>query len=222
MPNALLLIGSPKPRGSTSESLGTCLLKGLSARGWAATGLHIRKQLKSPADEDTLWAAMDRADLIILSFPLYVDSLPAPVIRMMEKYKARVDRPDALKAQSLAVIINCGFPESTHNAIAERICCRFAAETGITWAGSLCMGEGGALNGKPIVAGGLTRPLAAALDCAAAALTAGQAVPAEAAALMAKPIIAPKLYLFAAKIGWWRVAWKNRVLTRLAARPYVN
>lgn len=220
MRNALLLIGSPKPGASTSEALGACLLKGISARGWAATRLHIRKQLKSPADEGTLWAAMDRADLIILSFPLYVDALPAPVIRMMEKFKARGDRPAALKTQSLAVIINCGFPESAHNAVAEQICRRFAAETQISWAGSLCMGQGGAINGKPITDTGMTRNIAGALMLAAAALAAGQPVPPEAAALMARPMMATWFYLFTAKISWWLAAWKNKTLTRLAARPY--
>ncbi|MDP2991004.1 MAG: NAD(P)H-dependent oxidoreductase [Kiritimatiellota bacterium] len=222
MHNALLLIGSPKPRGSTSESLGTCLMQGLATRGWTTTQLNIRRQLKSQAETDILWITMDRADLIVIAFPLYVDSLPAPVIRMMEKFKARGDRTAALKTQSLAVIINCGFPENAHNAIAERICHRFAAEMRLTWAGCLSMGEGGALGGKPIVARGLTRPLAAALDSAAAALAAGRPIPPEAVALMAKPIIAPNLYLLAAKIGWWQAAWKNRVLTRLAARPYIT
>lgn len=222
MPNALLLIGSPKPRRSTSESLGTCLLQGLAARGWTTTRLHILRQLKSQADADILWAAMDQADLIVLAFPLYVDSLPAPVIRMMERFAARRDRSDAPKARALAVIINCGFPENAHNQVAERICHRFAAEMCLIWAGCLSMGEGGAIGGKPIIDTGMTKNIAGAMILAAAALTAGRPLPPEAAALMAKPLIAPNFYLLAAKIGWWQAAWKNRVLTRLAARPYIT
>lgn len=84
------------------------------------------------------------------------------------------------------------------------------------------MGEGGALGGKSITDTGMTKNIAAALDSAAASLSTGQAVPPEAVTLMAKPIIAPNLYLFMAKIGWWLAAWKNRVLTSLAARPYIN
>lgn len=222
MHNALLLIGSPKPRGSTSESLGTCLLKGLATRGWTTARLHIHRQLKSPADTDALWAAMDQADLIILAFPLYVDSLPAPVIRMMERFFARRDRPATSQTQALAVIINCGFPENAHNQAAERICRRFAAEMRITWAGCLSMGEGSMIDGKPITDTGMTRHIAGALVSAAAALAAGQPIPPEAVLLMAKPLIAPTFYLLAAKISWWHLAWKNRTLTRLAARPYVG
>ena len=222
MHHALLLIGSPKPRGSTSESLGRRLLQGLATRGWTTERLHIHRQLKSPAETDALWAAMDQADLIVLAFPLYVDSLPAPVIRMMERFAARRDRPSTPEAQALAVIINCGFPENAHNQAAERICRRFAAEMRLTWAGCLSMGEGGVIDGKPITDTGITRHIAGALVSAAAALATGKPLPPEAVALMAKPLIAPNYYLLAAKIAWWHLAWKNRVLTRLAARPYVG
>ena len=81
----LLLVGSPKAPGkSVSEALGAYVIGKMKARGWSSESIFIRMSLQSDEGRAALLEAVKAADLIILSFPLYVDSLPAPVIRAME------------------------------------------------------------------------------------------------------------------------------------------
>jgi hypothetical protein len=81
---ALLLIGSPKPERSTSESLGTYLLDRLKELGWTTGALRVNSAMRSDERRDELVAALDLADVVILAFPLYVDSLPAGATRALE------------------------------------------------------------------------------------------------------------------------------------------
>ena len=89
---ALLLIGSPKPAGeSSSESLGTYLLERLAERGIHTETHHVARAMRTEARTQELLYAVDHADLFILAFPLYVDSLPYLAIEALERIKAAVD-----------------------------------------------------------------------------------------------------------------------------------
>ncbi len=81
---ALLLVGSPKPESSTSESLGTYLLDRMKETGWNTGMLRVNSALRTDERREELFAALDLADVVILSFPLYVDSLPAGATRTLE------------------------------------------------------------------------------------------------------------------------------------------
>jgi hypothetical protein len=219
---ALLLIGSAKPAGeSSSEALGVYLQGRLAEHGISAETRHVARALRTEARTQELLEAVDRADLTILAFPLYVDSLPYLVTAALERIAAhRQGQPSPAPASFLA-IANCGFPEAQHNATALAICRQFADEAGFAWAGGLALGEGGAISGRPLAkAGGMAHNVLAALDLAAAALAEGEAAPAEAAALMARPFIPARAYMLMGGLGWLMQARRNRVLTRLAARPF--
>jgi len=83
------------------------------------------------------------------------------------------------------------------------------------------MGGGGAINGQPLAKlSGRARNPRAALDLAAATLAKREAVPEEAVALMAKPIVPAWTYLLFGRIGWYLQAKRNGVLRQLDARPY--
>lgn len=219
--NVILLIGSPKGSHSTSAALGNFLLNELAARGWISIMFHIQKMLKIPDTQKVLLTALAKAELVVLACPLYVDSLPAAVIRLMERYTARDMSAAAARPRFLA-LINCGFPENAHNAVAGRICRQFAAENGWHWSGVLSMGEGGAVDGRPITRGGLTRNVARALTLAAEALTADQPISDDVMALMARPLMPAWLYLLVASWHWRRAARARGVLKDLQRQPYPN
>src|SRR3972149_2310639 len=106
----------------------------------------------------------------MLAFPLYIDSLPAPVIAALEKIAShRAGKP---VQQSFAAIANCGFPEANHNDTALAICAQFARQTELTWLGSLALGGGeGLVHGVPLnEMDGRALPLKNSLDLAAEAL----------------------------------------------------
>ena len=89
MRRALLLVGSPKTRKSTSNSLGGYLFEQLSARSIQTETIYLHTVLRSPQKMQALFDAVDAADLVTLAFPLYVDSLPAPVIEALERMASK-------------------------------------------------------------------------------------------------------------------------------------
>jgi NAD(P)H-dependent FMN reductase len=215
---ALLLVGSPKPGESTSESLGAYLLDDLEKRGVKTQTLHVSKAVRNEESIAGLHAAVAAADLVVLSFPLYVDSLPAPAILALELIAQervgeagpagpRVEGPDG---QAFVAVCQSGFPEVDHSEVAVEICRNFAQDAGFEWAGGLILPAGGMLNGQPLAKmKGMMRSAVAALDLTAEALAAGRSVPEEAVQLMAKRPIPAFGYRFMANWGW-RSQFKKR------------
>ncbi len=218
---ALLLIGSPRGPRSTSASLGEYLLKRLRNYGWETEEFYIHSSLKYNEDRTKMLHAVDTTDLLILSFPLYVDCLPAPVIATLEMIAEHRKKVKTPRVQKILVIVNSGFPEAAQSNIALAICRRFASAIDIEWAGGLALGGGEAIEGRPLdEIGGMARNVKRALDIAAAALFEERAVPQGAISLMARPLIPVWLYLWAGSWRWKRRAKKYGAKKRLYDRPY--
>ncbi len=224
---ALLLTGSPKGKASASWAIGNYLLRKLETGGMEAEEMFVSAALRTPESRNDMLAAVDAADLIIVSFPLYIDQLPAPLIQVLElisdhrKAKA-VASPGAVPhAGRLAAIVHCGFPETFQNQAAVDIMRRFAAEAGFVWAGELSMGMGGAIGGNALEkAGGMVKNVVKGLKAAAVSLTAGGLIPESATALAGKPMMATWIYLLFANFGLKGLARKNGVVKRVHDRPY--
>lgn len=223
----LLLVGSAKQRRSNSRALGGYLCGRLEGEGYRSETLLLSRALRSETGWGELLAATDRAGLLVLAFPLYVDTLPYLVIKALEMIAAhrRGREGDAAQrpvGQRLVAVVNCGFPEAQHNDVAVAICRRFAAEAGFRWAGGLALGGGEALGGQsPAARGGMTRHVVQALDLAAMALARGEDVPAEAVEVMSRPLIPVRFYTWMGGLGWWLRARRHGVARRLRARPYL-
>ncbi len=201
--------------------MGNYLLERLRELGFAAEKLLIYRSLASDEGTKALWAATDSADLLVLSFPLYVDSLPALVIETLESLAGHRQACGSLRKQRLLAIVQCGFPETHQNDTALAICRRFAKEAGFEWAGGLALGGGVAIDGRPLSeVKGMARNVIKALNLSADALGRGEPVPQEAVRLMAKPLMPTWLYLWVAEWNWRRRAKKHKVLDELDARPY--
>ena len=128
---------------------------------------------------------------------------------------------DFADGQRLAAIVNCGFPESSQNETALRICQQFAREAGFEWAGGLALGAGQSINGRPLAdLGGMVRNIAAALDLAAGALAEGGSVLGEAVTAMASPMMPAWTYSLFGGIGWRLQARQHGAQRKLNARPY--
>ena len=212
---ALLLVGSPRTRKSTSNSLGTYLFERLNALDVQTETIYLHTVLRSPEKMKALLAAVDAADLVLLAFPLYVDSLPAPVIEALERIAAH--RKGRTTRQLFAAIANCGFPEMEHNATALAICGTFARQAGFE-----CAGEG-MVHGIPLnELDGRAIPLRQALDLAAEALATGAAIPAAAQDLLAKPFIPARLYHFLGRFGWRQQAKTYGAQGKLKNKPYTH
>jgi multimeric flavodoxin WrbA len=221
---ALLLVGSPRTRKSTSHSLGGYLFGRLSAREIQIETIYIHTTMSSSERTNAMLTAVEAADLILLAFPLYVDSLPAPVMNALEQIASqRASQGESRSNQLFAAIANCGFPEAGHNATALAICANFARINGFQWAGSLALGAGqGMVHGTPLdELDGRAIPLKKALDLAAEALAQGRAIPSEAQALLAKPMIPEWLYRAMGVYGWRQQARQYGVDRKLKRQPYL-
>ena len=219
---ALFLIGSAKPAGaSTSEALATYLAQRLEQQDVATATMYVARAMRTETRVQELLQAVDAVDLLVLAFPLYVDTLPYLATEALERIAAhRQVQPPPAPAAFLA-IANCGFPEAQHNTTALAICLQFAGEAGFAWVGGLALGAGGAINGRPLAeAGGMARHVVQALDLAAAALVAGQPAPQEAVTLLARPLMPLRVYTFMGDLGWRMQARRHGAYRRLRARPF--
>ena len=214
-------MGSPKPAGGTSAALGEHLLQGLEERGWVCISLHALRALREGVvGKDRLVEAVRSADLVVLSFPVYVDGLPGSFVEALEVVAAGVgERPPG----RLAAIAQCGFPEAVHTEVALQMCRLAAREIGLGWAGGLGIGGGGMIDGRPLSqARGAVRKVMSALDLAAAALARGEDVPEEVVALAARPLVPAWVYRRAGDHNWRRQAKKAGARGLLGHRPFAD
>ncbi len=220
---ALLLIGSAKPANqSTSAALGNYLLEQLAQHGFIPATFYISRALRTPERSQELLTAVEQTDLLILAFPLYVDSLPYLVINALELIAAHRQTQRGPHSTRFVALANCGFPEADQNETALAICQEFARQSGLDWAGGLALGQGGVLSGRPLpTIGGMARHVVRALDLTAAALAEGQPVPATAVALMAKPLMPAFFYTLMGNLGWHLKAREQGALGQLRAQPFV-
>jgi multimeric flavodoxin WrbA len=215
-----LLVGSPRMAKSSSAALGGYLLQQLEAKGVATETHQIYHAIHDERKRDAMLKAIDNADLCILAFPLYIDSIPAPVLTLMRTIHER--RAGLPPKGAFAAIANCGFIESTQNESALGSCAAFAKAAGLRWMGSITIGGGeGLVHGRPLAElGGPVTPFKKALDRVAAAFAAGKPVPEEARQQLAKPFIPAWLYRFVGSRNWEKQARTNGVARQIDARPY--
>ncbi len=190
---ALLIVGSPKTLSpSTSSVLGEELLGRLRAAGWQTESLTLKPGTFRDAGEAELLSAVDRADLIVLAFPLYIDAFAYLVTKALEVIaEHRQAAGDRARPQGLFALANNGFPEAYQNHLALAMLRRFADRSGMAWLGGMALGAGEAtIGGHPLGASAASGiPLfriRQALDAAGAALARGEALPAEASQGMAR------------------------------------
>jgi hypothetical protein len=220
---ATLMIGSPKGLASTSDSLGSYLLLKLGENGFQTERIYVTWSVNSDSSREAMLKLVDSSDLLILAFPLYVDSLPSRVVAALELIAEHGRLGNIRTRPRLVAIVNSGFPEASQNDLALAICRCFAQEVGIDWAGGLALGGGPMIAGRPLSQlGGRVRNVMKALDLTAAAISEGEPVPKEAVALMARPMIPLWLYVWMANRGWNRRIKECGTRRRLYDQPYLT
>jgi hypothetical protein len=93
------------------------------------------------------------ADALVLSFPLYVDGLPAPLLGWLETLcagaaRARAEDPD-LPLPLLYAAVNTGFFEPAHCLPAAGALRLFCRSSGLGWGGALMAGGGPVMSAAP-------------------------------------------------------------------------
>jgi len=218
---ASILIGSARPRGkSSSESLARGLAAELEGAGIKTSLVPVINFARDGHRTEKALTTLLAGELLVIAAPLYVDGLPSLATRALECLNREFGkRPHGVK--SVAGILNCGFPEALHNRSALRILRLFAHDSGLRWAGGLAMGGGEILHGKALASASFVmRAQIRALAMAGADLAAARGISAEAARLMAQPLVPASLFRWLAPFKWILQARPHGVSRQqLHARP---
>ena len=132
----VLINGSPKVKGSTSEAL-TGALKGcLSPKAdIIEIGFHTPILPQEAIDQ------MRAADAWVFLYPLYVDGIPGHLlsclVRLEQAHLANADL-------RIYGIVNCGFYEGVQAEYAIDVLKNWCAKSGFTWGAGVGIGGGGA------------------------------------------------------------------------------
>jgi hypothetical protein len=146
----LIINASPKPNGSASGQFADLLLKRL--RPDIEKGQNIEASLiaaHSPSLKviSELKESLVDSQAIVWILPLYVDSLPAHMLFILEEILP------SLKALGpstrLYAVINCGFWEPEHVSLAMNQMRLLAAQSSLTWGQGLAFGGGAAVESAP-------------------------------------------------------------------------
>jgi hypothetical protein len=214
----LLLVGSPKESKSTSDVVGSYLLKKFEEKGYQ-TEKSYANQLINLECKNALLEIIDETDFIILSSPLYIDCLPSQMIHALQVIKEH-RKVNKRKCQRLIAISNSGFPEGKQNNTALEICRRFAIESGFEWLGGLPLGGGAGIDGKPLDRFGIySKRLLKSLDLSVEAFSNGEPIPDNAIRLMDR-FTTTRGYSLIVRIGIRLIAKKNGALNRIHDQPF--
>jgi len=222
---ALLINGSPH-RGAAASRVVLDTLKAKLGPEHEYRMIEVATQPEA-APEDL------EADLLVLAFPLYVDSLPSPVLNWLvscERLRSETARAGTtLRPQAMVAAANCGFYEGVQNENALAIVANFCTRAGIEWRGGLGIGSGGMLKGVESAPENMfiKRPVSRAIaELANLALDPrlgpGQGPGQKPRVLYASHAFPRWLYIAVANTGWRHDAAAHGLKARdLGARPYL-
>lgn len=216
----LLLVGSPRGLKSTSYKIGNYLLNKISNKGFNIEKKLLIKINKDNIFEKNLIENVRKSDLIILSCPLYVDSIPAVTIKAMELIAEEYQETGSEKEQNMMAIVNSGFPEPEQSDTAVQICRKFAHEVNFDWLGGIKVGGGSAVGNQKLDGNkGMLKDFIKGLDLAAESATAGVKLSEDMLKIFNKSL-APKWIYRIMNFAWWFQARKHNAHKNLYDKPY--
>ena len=209
----LVLVGSPKGvAASASGRLARVVVDRMEAQGWSSEWLHVHHAMASEPRAEALVQAVDAAHLVLLSAPLYVDSLPAPVIAAMTRIAEHRRNGEFQTVPKFATLLNCGFLEPVQNLTAQGILENFAEACGFEWYGGLSLGA----------AGHAPKRIVNALKQTGDTLALHLPISSGLEELTRDPVMPKRAYVMGGNAMWKRSAKKLGTQESLRARPYAQ
>ncbi len=195
-----MINGSPKASGSVSGAILDTIAGML---GPQAETRRIKAVTAGRATEADL-----EADVLVVAFPLYIDSLPAPLLEWLISYHGLVGAREGGSPATVFAVCNCGFHEGAQTELALAVVRNFACSSGLTWGGGLGIGSGGMLVGLASVPpeAGIKRPVSRGLAWLGGLVAKAEASGEVRLVQFAFPRFA---YIFMAHAGWRHMAKVN-------------
>jgi hypothetical protein len=225
MTKALLLMGSPRGRKSSSNTICIYLQELFKKNGFESPDPIVLRNLVTNEEKmNDMLVEIEKADIIVLVAPLYDDTSPAIVVKTME---AMARNNIKYTDKRFFPIINCGLAEPFHiTEVAIPIYHKFASTLGLQWVGSLAFGSGEGIQGKDgkllHESGGFGKRAMKALDRVVDAFVSKNDFGDEAIEIFSLKIyynrVMRKFMVWANNRSWKKAALKNG--GKVDARPY--
>ena len=136
-----VLNGSPKMSAGISGLIIKQMERHLNTNIDVYNAIHLVR--KDDLNEEKIIKIFD-CDALLIIFPLYVDSLPAPLIKVLTAIE-RFSQEISTKPQVYS-IVNCGFYEASQNTLALEMIKSFALRVELPWGYGIGIGGGGMLS----------------------------------------------------------------------------
>lgn len=204
----LTLCGSPRFGKGPQECSSLYLAEQLKAR--LGPGCQMQVEGANPArDLDGLARQLAACRRLVLTFPLYDDSIPAGLLETLAGLEERLAGKTGLEQIPVYAMVNCGFFEAAHNQLAIKMVEIWRKSCGLAQGQALAVGGGEMIRQAPMGRGPLS-PLDKSLNTLARNILAGQA----ADTLWAQPAFPKALYQLAGNLGFRQQARQNGLKAR--------
>jgi NAD(P)H-dependent FMN reductase len=218
----ILLNGSPKPGRSNSGSILDHIEDLLKEKDAVVVKKRFRDIIDDGSKTEELIRNISDADVLIIAFPLYVDSLPYVTTRALDIIHSR-KKDLKSKERLLLTIGNCGFPEPEHLRLASRMLKVFSDRMGFRWLGAIKIGGGGGIGERSLKeAGGSFKRATASIEQALSSILEGNSIPEKVFETFETPMIPPFIYRSFGNMGWHLQKRQRKTERSLKSRPYDN
>ncbi|MEG2109934.1 hypothetical protein [Clostridium sp.] len=219
MKNVVLINGSPKSKKSCSKYLLDTVKKSISD-GNALKEINITD--KAIRNEDKYDIVLN-SDIILLAFPLYVDSLPSTVIKFLEELEIYAKNFIIDKKIVLYGIVNCGFFEGEQNKYALKVLRNYTNHiVNLEYGGGVGIGGGGFLGGSEKIPweAKIKSNVKKSLDRLSESINYGDRLDVD---IFSNINMSKRLYSIAGSFGWIASGAKNKIYIKgLFNKPYSN
>ena len=215
MNHIVAINGSTKSKDSVS---GLIISQIATITGSAVTvfqTLQLINTKNSPAPD--MLSGILKADALLIVFPLYVDALPAPLLKLlMLLERESINAGDPLP--TVYAVCNCGFYEAGHCRPALEMIENFCGSSGLKWGYGVGIGGGGFLLSRSNnMSKGPTANIFSALQDLGKLIESGGR---EKQNIFVTPKIPRFIYQLGGNIGWRQMAGKSGLKVSLKARPH--
>ncbi|MDF2819743.1 MAG: hypothetical protein K0R15_184 [Clostridiales bacterium] len=136
-----LINGSPKVKDSASNAILQELKKFLGDEP-----IIIQEHFKSPEIKEEQMESILDCEAIVFAFPLYVDGIPSHLLHCLVRFQEYIDKIGK-KEIVVYTLVNCGFYEGKHNALAIDMMKHWTKKSGLKWGQGIGIGAGGMIPG---------------------------------------------------------------------------
>lgn len=215
--NMVLINGSPKGEKSCSNYLLELFKSEFEKENNVYEVAIADKRIK---DEDK-FHIISNCDNIVIAFPLYVDCLPATVIKFLEGFEKYI-KYNKIKCDSrLYCVVNCGFYEGIQNRQALKVVKNFTKHIDkIKYGGGIGIGTGPFIYGSSNISweAKIKASIKEVIDILIQAISNEELMNKD---LFVEANMSKRLYIQAGNLGWISSGFKNKVyLSGFNNKPY--